>query len=96
MRWSASQSSGVPLGRNLAGFLAEDALGDPAFEAFEPRLECLHAGHAVIDAVAGVQSAQGRIRKIPLPGVEAESEVDHHGLVAGRRVNAVLHRPSRP
>src|ERR1700733_6061902 len=74
--------SGVPLRRNLRGLFAEDALGDPIFEAVKPGLECLHAGDTLVDSVARVQAAQRSIGEIPLPGVEAESEVDHHCCIA--------------
>ena len=36
----------------------------------------------LVDAVARVEAAQRRVGKIPLPGVEAESLVDHHRLIA--------------
>src|SRR6202051_5082549 len=79
----------VPLWRNPRGLLAQHALGDLFFKAIEPGLERLHPGDTLVDAVARVQPAQRRVGKIPLSGIEAESEVDHHCRITLRNITAL-------
>ena len=57
------------------------------FQALEPWPERLHSDYSLIYAVARVEATQGRIRKIPFPGVEAKALVDHPRFVAPVRLS---------
>src|SRR5207245_2954818 len=72
----------VPLRWNAPCKLSELRAAQPLFYARQPRLEGIHSSDVPVDAVPIIKPAQRRVRKIPLPGVEAEPLVDEHGLIA--------------
>lgn len=70
----------VPFGWDRFG--AAPKIHDVAFFGLcERRLKRFPTGHVRIHAVPGIDAAQGRVRKVPLPSIEAISLVDKAGRV---------------
>src|ERR1041385_6468763 len=71
----------VPIGRNFLKDGVQRPLRNLALQTVQPRLKGLAADDSFIHLVSSIKPAQRCVRKIPLPGIEAKTLVDHDGTI---------------
>jgi hypothetical protein len=78
---NASRSSSYQA-EGICSSVEPSVLSFTRLQPLHPRSKRFLPAHSTIYVIAGVQSPQRSVRKIPLPRVKAESLIDHHGAIA--------------